>query len=426
MGTVTNFLRRNAWASDLADYVDQRVKNAEKPVLEYLDANPNMAKALVLWEASVKYGTPMGFINAPVVFHPGDTIRGTADMFRLGKGTAEAVEGGSKIGVLQDGLRGVGIVGTITGAAGAARVAVGARTAVVLADVQGGLCAPMAATRALRMTGRRLFMAVDEVVDVASKVTKHTPAELAEGGMNLKDLGTTMRRLGAKVTEAPNPLDMQGMEAIVRRARKTAIFHVDFFDAVGFKGAGHALVAFIDDAGRFRIWDRTGRIVSSLQELESLYPGISKLSTLGSPNAPVLLIDGLTVAPKAGGVGILALEVKAALAISQDEASPEMVVQAIESKIMRDVEGRIPERLPPAPVANLARPAKKAAPPRSDWLTGVKYRLNHLGYGAGPVVHLYDNKCKAAIRAFQRDYKLGVDGIPGPQTQGKLVAVCGY
>jgi peptidoglycan hydrolase-like protein with peptidoglycan-binding domain len=101
-------------------------------------------------------------------------------------------------------------------------------------------------------------------------------------------------------------------------------------------------------------------------------------------------------------------------------------VQAIESKIMRDVEGRIPEQLPPVPVANLARPTKKAAPPRSDWLTGVKYRLNHLGYGAGPVVHLYDNKCKAAIRAFQRDYKLLVDGIPGPRTQGKLVAVCGY
>jgi Putative peptidoglycan binding domain len=433
MGTVTNFLRKSAWAADLADYVDRRVADAEKPVLDYLDENPNMAKALVLWEASVKYGTPMGFINAPVVFHPGDTIRGTADMFRLGKGTAEAVEGGSKIGVLQDGLRGVGIVGTVTGAAGAAgaatgaaRVAIGARRAALLADVQGSLCAPMAATRALRMTGQRLYIEVDEVVEVASSVTKKAPGQLAKDGMYLKDLATTMRRLGAKVNEAPNPMDLAGIEAIVRNSRKTAIFHVDFFDAVGLKGAGHALVGFIDDAGRFRIWDRTGRIVSSLQELEGAYPGISKLPKLGSPDAPVLLIDGLAVAPKLGGVGALALAVRGGLAISQEEASPAMVVQAIESKIMRDLEGRIPDRLPPAPVVNLPASTRKAPPPRSDWLTGVKYRLNHLGYGAGPVVHLYDNKCKAAIRAFQRDYKLGVDGIPGPQTQAKLVAVCGY
>lgn len=431
MGAVTGFLRRNAWASDLADYVDRRVKDAEKPVIDYLDENPNMAKALVLWEASVKYGTPMGFINAPVVFHPGDTIRGTADMFRLGKGTAEAVEGGSKIGVLQDGLRGVGIVGTVTGAAGAAgaavgaaRVAIGTRSAALLADVPGGLCAPMAATRALRMTGQRLFIAVDEVVDMAAAVTKKSPGQLAKDGVYLQDLVKAMRRLGAKVKEAPKPTDMSGVEAIVRSARKTAIFHVDFFDAVGLKNVAHALVGFIDDAGRFRIWDRTGRIVSSLQELEAVYPGISKMPTMG--NAPVLLVDGLTVAPKVGGIGALALEVRAGLAISQEEASPEMVVQAIESKIMRDVEGRIPERLPPAPVVNLPASTRKAAPPRSDWLTGVKYRLNHLGYGAGPVVHLYDNKCKAAIRKFQRDYKLAVDGIPGPQTQGKLVAVCGY
>jgi hypothetical protein len=426
MGSVTDFLRKHAWASDLADYVDRRVHDAEKPVLEYLDENPNMAKALVLWEASVKYGTPMGFINAPVLFHPGDTIRGVADMFRLGKGTAEAIEGGSKIGVLQDGLRGVGIVGTITGAAGAARVAVGARQAALLADVPGSLCAPMAATRALRMTGRRALIAVDEVVEMATNVTKRSRGQLEEGGMHLNELATTMRKLGAKVKEAPNPTDVQGIEAIVRNTRKTAIFHVDFFDAVRLRQDGHALVAFIDDAGRFRIWDRTGRIVSSLDELEAVYPGISKVPKLGSPQAPVLLIDGLTVAQEALGVGILAIEVNAALAISQEEAYPEMVVQAIESKIMRDVEGRIPERLPPVPVANLARPTKKVAPPRSDWLTGVKYRLNHLGYGAGPVVHLYDNKCKAAIRAFQRDYKLLVDGIPGSRTQAKLVAVCGY
>jgi peptidoglycan hydrolase-like protein with peptidoglycan-binding domain len=41
-------------------------------------------------------------------------------------------------------------------------------------------------------------------------------------------------------------------------------------------------------------------------------------------------------------------------------------------------------------------------------------------------VHVYDDRCKRAIRAFQRDYRLRVDAIPGPQTQARLVQVCGY
>jgi peptidoglycan hydrolase-like protein with peptidoglycan-binding domain len=79
----------------------------------------------------------------------------------------------------------------------------------------------------------------------------------------------------------------------------------------------------------------------------------------------------------------------------------------------------------------LSHADRRKAAPRPDWLTGVKYRLNHLGYGAGhirggSVSADYDDRCKRAIRAFQKDSGLRVDGIPGPATQAKLVAAVGY
>jgi hypothetical protein len=37
-----------------------------------------------------------------------------------------------------------------------------------------------------------------------------------------------------------------------------------------------------------------------------------------------------------------------------------------------------------------------------------------------------DHRSKAAVCAFQRDYGLQVDGIPGPITQRRLVEICGY
>jgi hypothetical protein len=66
-------------------------------------------------------------------------------------------------------------------------------------------------------------------------------------------------------------------------------------------------------------------------------------------------------------------------------------------------------------------------PPRADLLTGVQYRMNALGFGAGPVDGIMGPRTRKAVIAFQREYPpLAVHGIPGPKTQAKLVQVCGY
>ena len=82
------------------------------------------------------------------------------------------------------------------------------------------------------------------------------------------------------------------------------------------------------------------------------------------------------------------------------------------------------------PVTTLSEPAKssgKKKAPRADWLTGVQFRLNALGFGCGKIDGIMGPRTRKAVIAFQRAYPpLGADGIPGPQTQAKLAQLCGY
>ena len=55
-----------------------------------------------------------------------------------------------------------------------------------------------------------------------------------------------------------------------------------------------------------------------------------------------------------------------------------------------------------------------------DSVKGVQARLNNLGYDCGPVDGMVGAKTRAAVRRFQADHDLAVDGIAGPKTQKKL------
>lgn len=57
--------------------------------------------------------------------------------------------------------------------------------------------------------------------------------------------------------------------------------------------------------------------------------------------------------------------------------------------------------------------------------TGVQARLDNLGYDSGPVDGIQGPITTAAVREFQEDYELTVDGIVGSQTRGKLKEVYG-
>lgn len=58
-------------------------------------------------------------------------------------------------------------------------------------------------------------------------------------------------------------------------------------------------------------------------------------------------------------------------------------------------------------------------------LTGVQARLNNLAIDSGPVDGIMGPLTRSAVRCFQHQYGLDVDGIPGPKTQAKLKEVYG-
>ena len=60
-----------------------------------------------------------------------------------------------------------------------------------------------------------------------------------------------------------------------------------------------------------------------------------------------------------------------------------------------------------------------------EYTSGIQARLNNLGYDSGAVDGILGPRSKAAVRAFQEDNELTVDGIPGPRTRKKLKEVYG-
>lgn len=408
----------------LADYLDRKIATAEKPVLDFLDENPFLAKVLFVTEVSWLAMGPIGYVNTQLL-HPADTLRGYSDLARVGQGIKDFANGGPGVGVVQDGIRGVGIIGLLRGATGAARVGAGRLSLRFMADAPGSSCAAMAPCIALRRNGLRPFILFSDLIRLAG----FDPEGVALVGSTSATVRGYLGGAKVKFAEVPPPLSLSELEGAVRRAKKTVLF------TVKYKRGVHTLAAYIDELGRFRIHDRTGAVVSSLQELDAKFPnsgytGIGAGDAEFAPGWPLFLIDGLKVISLPEGAA-LAMQVVPALAIGREDADPEMVVQALESKILRDI-GTCPvPKLAPAPVAGLPAVNRKSVAPRPEWLTGVKYRLNHLGYGAGQLrggamANDYDDRCRRAIRAFQKDCRLMADGVPGPQTQGALVKICGY
>ena len=66
----------------------------------------------------------------------------------------------------------------------------------------------------------------------------------------------------------------------------------------------------------------------------------------------------------------------------------------------------------------------RQVPPISE-LCGVQTRLNNLGYPCGQDAKHFNPMIARAIEAFQRDYKLPINGLPDDTTRKKLVEVHG-
>lgn len=283
-------------ASDLADWWDQQHRISEKELDRFVDDNPGLFGVVVatFFSTAMQVGS------------------GTVDVLRFGEGMAE---GGLK-GFGKDALRAVSIAGALGKGAQLVRSFGGARAAQVIQDIPGGTCGWVSITKALRQTGYKMYRAV---ADLTSEPPMQ--AELPIAGSQMSQRISVLRQLGARVIDKLRvPKSLQGLQSLTPRDGSVLMFGVRW-ERKG-ETVAHALYSFYDHFGRFRIADRSGLVVSSLEELEQLKPGYGSIGS-AVPQSVALLKNVFMkfVGPK--GLATLAMEVHPVL-----QSDPETVAQA--------------------------------------------------------------------------------------------------
>lgn len=213
---------------------------------------------------------------------------GMVDVLRLGEGVKE----GTLAGVGKDALRLLQVAGPV---AKVGRFAL----ARVFPDPKGGVCAWVAAAKALRQTGTRHFATLEDIAKAAG-----TTVPKLGGVSSTADVVPALLNLGAKVRGLGTASSMQQVSQAASAGEGVVLFGVKW--VMQGKTVGHALYAYKDMTGALQIADRSGKVVKSLAELEKVgYPGIGSATVFGE----MVLIKNAILAKLGGGLSTMALEV---------------------------------------------------------------------------------------------------------------------
>lgn len=423
--------------SEYADWWDKQKKESEKFLEDWVDENPQW------WVVGV----------ATAVQTSMDLGQGMVDVLRFGEGVAE----GGWRGYGKDFLRLLVILGPLGRAGGMLSRFVNTsmmRFAVTTKGVTGP-CTFTAANNAMNIVsgpGRNLFLTAREAAKGLGKTLSNIAMEGSKYklGAWIDELIPFLRSQGAKIRTLVNIKKIEDVIAAAKTENGVVVFAIKY-TTQGGRVIKHSVIAVRDAFGRVRFGDYGGKLFGSLEELVSRWgapnsQGINLMSKATGSGAVVFdgleltglledalavfkggvfLIDGVTaIESQEEGVDLALPVVLAAapLPVEKDSAPPEVVKESFNAYKARR-EGKPVIRMPEIRIVGHVAP-------RSDWLTGVQYRLNAAGFGAGPVDGILGPRTKKAILKFQETYRdahhLRVDAIPGPETQAALVSVCGY
>ncbi|MEL6988671.1 MAG: hypothetical protein AAGK97_12680 [Bacteroidota bacterium] len=215
---------------------------------------------------------------------------GLVDLLRLGKGVKE---GGWGYG--RDALRLLTLAGPAMrlGRLGLAKWTY---------NPSGPLCATVTTTKVARHTGHNFFMSA---ATIFKKFKNKIPNDLKQFKVLLKSIG-----ISSKLLQLKNIAELK--KALSQNPKHVIMFAVKWTNTQG-KQVAHALYGFRNSLGKFKIADRTGKVVSSLKELEPLYPNISNATMHGSS----LLIRNAIIIEGTTAVSQLAFEVNIYLVKSE-------------------------------------------------------------------------------------------------------------
>jgi hypothetical protein len=419
--------------SELADWWDKQKKDSDKILGQWVEENPQW------WAVGLATATGTAM----------DLGAGLVDALRFGQGVAE----GSAKGVATDAMRLLVLVGPLARAGGFVGRLASARMIRLAVTTKGvtGPCTFTAVNNAASIVGGRggnLFLTAREAAQALGKPL----AGVAKIGGKYKlaawidDLIPFLAKQGVRVRSLGVPKSLADVTAAGKSQKGVVIFAIEWIDQAGilrrhsmvavrtlsgirFADYGGAFIADLSElAQRGGIWAaKSGFSVASagskgsmaLVEFQGMLASLERYGSEVFKGGMLLLEDMHAVQTPMDGVD-LAFPVTPAAGIESATHETEVVKQSFEAFKARQ-SGRPLLRLAPVKITG-----RRQGPPRSDWLTGVQYRLNAAGFGAGPVDDINGPKTKKAVIEFQRTYGLVVDGIPGPKTQAKLVEVCGF
>ena len=419
-------------ASELADWWDQQKRESDAILTEWVQENPQW------WAIGVAALTATAM----------DLGAGMVDALRLGEGVAE----GGPSGIATDAMRLLVLAGPVA-RGGAALGRFAHARAIRLAVTTKGVTGPCTFTAVnnavaiTRFTSKNLFVTARDAAAALGKPL----AGLATAGSKYKlaawidDVIPFLVKQGVRLRNLGTPKTLQDIAAAARAHDGVVIFAVEWIDMAG-KLQRHSLIAVRTLKG-VRYADYGGKFMTSVSDLASrggvfaakngysiastttkgtalLIKGMEEIGSLERHAMEVfrgalLLLEGMHAIETPDGVD-LAFPVVPAAAIEKATHEPEVIKQSFAAFKARKA-GHPLLRVPAVKIHG-----RPNGPPRSDYLTGVQYRLNALGFAAGPVDGINGPRTIRAVREFQRTYDLAVDAIPGPITQAKLVELCGY
>lgn len=429
---VANSVGQAMALSDYADWWDGQKKVSEDALTDWVQANPQW------WTVGIA-----GTLQTSM-----DLGAGMVDVLRFGEGMAE----GGWRGVGSDALRLLVILGPLGRAGGMlARLAYLKYPAAIKLAVKtkgvSGPCTFTAVNNALSITsnsGRNLFLTARDAAKALGKPLKSLTKDAKDRyklAAWIDDLVPFLRSNGARVRTFTQVNSISDAVGIARKGDGVVIFAIEFTSKAG-KRILHSVIA-VREGGRVKFGDYGGKLFNSLDELASKFGGGANADgihllkkTSGATLVEYELVGLMKDASSVMQGGIVLIE--GVTAIETVEEGLDLAIPVFVSAVRDTTE----DDLPPAvvktsfeafkaiksgkPLIRLPEIHVTVRAPRSDWLTGVQFRLNAAGFGAGPVDGIMGPLTRGAVKNFQRSYGLRVDGIPGPITQAKLVAVCGY
>ena len=277
--------------TDLADWWDEKKKESSEYLHEFVDHHPHWWAIAIAGTVETTMRLGAGFV----------------DVLRLGDGITK--EGGWR-GVLHDGLRLLSIAGPV------AKVGRGIARFLV-SDVDGGVCAWVSATQALRQTGTKALATIDDLVIA----TGRTP-----GPTSMPVLEKILEAAGATIKRLPRPSNMAAVKELAA-AHPDGVVMVNLRwtrlvleeGKIVEKEAVHTVYAYRKLFGGVKIVDRTGQVVEALSELEptATKPGYAGISQ-AYPVSGATFVKNATVVTLVSGASAIAVEVRATALASRE------------------------------------------------------------------------------------------------------------